>query len=38
MLVLGRRTRASRGGSPGSTAYRVLTMTNVPVLVYLPEA
>lgn len=37
MLVLGRRTRVDRGGAPGSTAYRVLTITNVPMLVYLPD-
>ena len=38
ILVLGRRTRASRLGAPGATAYRVLTLTRVPVLVYLAEA
>jgi len=37
LLVLGRRTRPTRAGTPGSTAYRVLTMVKVPVLVYLPE-
>jgi nucleotide-binding universal stress UspA family protein len=38
ILVLGRRTRVDRGTAPGSTAYRVLTMVDVPVLVYLPDA
>lgn len=37
MLVLGRRTAAERGGAPGSTAYRVLTLAAAPVLMILPE-
>lgn len=37
ILVLGRRTHGERGGAPGSTAYRVLTMAAVPVLMYLPQ-
>jgi nucleotide-binding universal stress UspA family protein len=37
LLVLGRRLHKDRGGSPGSTAYRVLTLTRVPVLMYLEE-
>ena len=37
LLVLGRRTRAERGASPGSTAVRVLTLAQVPVLMYLPD-
>jgi nucleotide-binding universal stress UspA family protein len=37
ILVLGRRTRADRSGAPGAIAYRVLTMAQVPVLVYLPQ-
>lgn len=37
LLVLGRRTRAERGGTPGSTAVRVLTLAQVPVLMYLPD-
>jgi nucleotide-binding universal stress UspA family protein len=37
ILVLGRRTRADRGGAPGSTAYRVLATADVPVLMVLPE-
>jgi hypothetical protein len=37
ILILGRRTRDERGGAPGSTAYRILTMAAVPVLMYLPE-
>ena len=37
LLVLGRRTRADRQGSPGAIAYRVLTRARVPVLVHLPE-
>lgn len=38
LLVLGRRTHDERGRAPGSTAYRVLTMAAVPVLMYLPES
>jgi nucleotide-binding universal stress UspA family protein len=34
ILVLGRHARGSRRGVPGSTAYRVLGLTKVPVLVY----
>jgi len=37
ILVLGRRTHDERGGAPGATAYRILTMAAVPVLMYLPE-
>jgi nucleotide-binding universal stress UspA family protein len=37
LLVLGRRPRAERGGTPGSTAVRVLTLAEVPVLMYLPD-
>ena len=37
VLVLGRRTHDERGGAPGSTAYRLLTIAAVPVLMYLPE-
>jgi len=37
LLVLGRRNRTSRLGAPGATAYRVLTLTRVPVLLHLPE-
>jgi hypothetical protein len=37
ILVLGRRTHDERGGAPGSTAYRILTLAAVPVLMYLPE-
>ena len=33
-LVLGRHARGSRRGAPGSTAYRVLGLAKVPVLVY----
>ena len=36
LLVLGRRTRADRCGAPGATAYRVLMLAEVPVLVHLP--
>ena len=32
LLVLGRRTRAERGATPGSTAVRVLTLAEAPVL------
>jgi nucleotide-binding universal stress UspA family protein len=38
MLVLGRRPHADRGGAPGSTAYRVLSLATAPVLMCLPEA
>jgi nucleotide-binding universal stress UspA family protein len=38
LLVLGRRTHDERDGAPGSTAYRVLGMASVPVLMYLPDA
>jgi hypothetical protein len=37
LLVLGRRTSAERGGAPGSTAYRVLSLAAAPVLMILPE-
>ena len=37
LLVLGRRTRAERGATPGSTAVRVLTLAEAPVLMYLPD-
>ena len=37
LLVLGRRTHRERGGAPGSTAVRVLTLADVPVLMYLPD-
>lgn len=37
LLVLGRRTRAERGGTPGSTAVRVLALSEVPILMYLPD-
>jgi nucleotide-binding universal stress UspA family protein len=34
ILVLGRRAPGERGGAPGATAYRVLTLANVPVLMH----
>ncbi len=34
ILVLGRHAPGSRRGVPGSTAYRVLGLAKVPVLVY----
>ena len=37
LLMLGRRTSAERGGAPGSTAYRVLSLAAAPVLMWLPE-
>ena len=37
LLVLGRRRPGERGGAPGATAYRVLTLAHVPVLMYLPS-
>jgi nucleotide-binding universal stress UspA family protein len=38
VLVLGRRSPGARQGAPGAIARRVLALTRVPVLVYLPEA
>ena len=35
--VAKRRTHAERGGAPGSIAYRVLNLAQVPVLMYLPD-
>ena len=37
ILVLGRRAETSRSGAPGSTAYRVLMLARVPVLVHLSD-
>lgn len=37
LLVLGRRTRADRCGAPGTIAYRLLMLAEVPVLVHLPD-
>jgi nucleotide-binding universal stress UspA family protein len=37
LLVLGRRTHRERGAGPGSTATRVLALTDAPVLMYLPD-
>ena len=37
VLVLGRRTHAERGASPGSIALRVLALADAPVLMYLPD-
>ena len=37
ILVMGRRSYGERGGAPGSTAYRVLTLARVPVLMYLQK-
>ncbi|MBI2829202.1 MAG: universal stress protein [Acidobacteria bacterium] len=34
ILVLGRKAPGSKGAPPGTTAYRVLTLANVPVLMY----
>jgi nucleotide-binding universal stress UspA family protein len=34
ILVLGRRAPGDRGGAPGATAYRVLTLAKVPVLMH----
>ena len=36
LLVLGRRTRSDRKGAPGSIAYRVLTLAEVPLLLHVP--
>ena len=38
LLVLGRRTRTDRKGAPGSIAYRVLTLAEVPLLLYVPQS
>lgn len=37
LLMLGRRTHKERGGAPGSVASRVLTLAQVPVLMYLAD-
>ena len=37
LLILGRRTHQERGDAPGSVASRVLTLAQVPVLMYLAE-
>lgn len=34
LLVLGRRVPGERGGAPGATAYRVLMLSKVPVLMH----
>jgi len=34
MLVLGKKAPGSKGAAPGTTAYRVLMLANVPVLMY----
>ena len=34
ILVLGRKAPGSKGGAPGTIAYRVLALANVPVLMY----
>lgn len=38
MLVLGRRGERNQLGAPGATAFRVLALAQVPVLVHLPDA
>lgn len=37
VLVIGRRTHRERGDAPGHIAVRVLTLTDAPVLMYLPD-
>ena len=37
VLVLGRRSPGEKGGAPGATAYRVLMLSKVPVLMYVAE-
>jgi nucleotide-binding universal stress UspA family protein len=37
ILVLGRRAQSEQGAPPGSTAYRILTIAEVPVLMYLQD-
>lgn len=34
ILVLGKKTPGSKGAAPGTTAYRVLSLASVPVLMY----
>jgi nucleotide-binding universal stress UspA family protein len=34
ILVLGKKAPGSKGGAPGTIAYRVLSLANVPVLMY----
>lgn len=34
ILVMGRRSSGERGGAPGTTAYRVLTLARVPVFMH----
>jgi len=38
ILVMGRRAPGEKGGPPGSTAYRVLMLASVPVLMYVEES
>ena len=38
LLVLGRRSPRSEGGTPGATAYRVVSSARVPVLMYRERA
>jgi nucleotide-binding universal stress UspA family protein len=37
ILVLGRRNPGEKGGPPGSTAYRVLMLASVPVLMHIAD-
>jgi len=37
MLVLGKKAPGSKGAAPGATAYRVLMLANVPVLMYVAD-
>jgi nucleotide-binding universal stress UspA family protein len=37
MLVLGKKAPGSKGAAPGTIAYRVLSLANVPVLMYVGE-
>ena len=37
VLVLGKRTPGSTGAAPGTTAYRVLSLASVPVLIYIAD-
>jgi hypothetical protein len=34
IIVLGKKAPGSDGGAPGTVAYRVLSIANVPVLMY----
>ena len=37
VLVLGKKAPGSTGAAPGTTAYRVLSLASVPVLMYIAD-